>query len=88
MRNITVSVPDDAYTGARLYAARYNTSVSAVVADYLFTLRMLARKKAHVTPGAAADLHCEFLRESPGRVHGDLRNTREVLQAAKALLGQ
>ena len=31
MRNITVSLPDDCYTRARVWAAQRDTSVSAVV---------------------------------------------------------
>jgi hypothetical protein len=43
MHNITVSVPDEVYQSARVYAARNKTSVSAMVADFLFTIRHLAR---------------------------------------------
>lgn len=35
MKNITVSVPDDIYLEARVWAARNNTSVSALVRDFL-----------------------------------------------------
>lgn len=35
MRNITVSVPDDVYRRARLRAAELDTSVSAMVRDFL-----------------------------------------------------
>jgi hypothetical protein len=38
MRNITVTIPDDAYTRARVWAANRNTSVSAVVRFLLETL--------------------------------------------------
>jgi hypothetical protein len=43
MRNITVSVPDEVYTAARMYATRYETSLSSMVADFLFTLPTVAR---------------------------------------------
>lgn len=36
--NITVSVPDDVYRAARIRAAERETSVSALVADYLRSL--------------------------------------------------
>jgi hypothetical protein len=88
MRNITVTVPDDVYTAARTYAAQHSTSVSAVVTDFLFTLRTLARRKSHITPGAAADMHCDLLRNSPGSVHSEPRNPREVFQTVRALLGE
>ena len=38
MKNITVSVPDDVYRGARIRAAERGSSVSALVADYLRSL--------------------------------------------------
>ena len=57
MRNLTVRVPNEVYDAARAYAARYQTSISAVVADFLFTLRDLARENQareseSVSPGA------------------------------------
>jgi hypothetical protein len=38
MKNITVSVPDDVYRTARVRAAERGTSLSAMVADFLFSL--------------------------------------------------
>jgi len=38
MKNVTVSVPDDVYRQARMRAAERDTSVSALVADYLRSL--------------------------------------------------
>ncbi|MBI3925869.1 MAG: hypothetical protein HY319_10040 [Armatimonadetes bacterium] len=38
MRNITVSVPDEVYHRARIKAAEGNTSVSALVRDFLVGL--------------------------------------------------
>jgi hypothetical protein len=38
MANITVSVPDDVYRAARIQAAERDTSVSALVAEYLRSL--------------------------------------------------
>lgn len=38
MKNITLSVPDDVYRSARLEAAKRETSVSALVSDYLTRL--------------------------------------------------
>ncbi len=38
MKNITVSVPDDVYRSARIRAAERDSSVSALVADYLRSL--------------------------------------------------
>lgn len=38
MRNITVSLPDDVYRRARIKAAERDTSVSALVRDFLVTL--------------------------------------------------
>jgi hypothetical protein len=83
MRNITLSVPDDVYTAARVYAARHNTSVSVVVADFLMTLSKLGRRGARVHPEAAVAIHNELLKESPGRVHKEPFNIREVLALTK-----
>lgn len=38
MKNITVSLDDDSYRRARMVAAERDTSVSALVKDYLATL--------------------------------------------------
>ena len=38
MRNITVSVPDNVYRAARIRAAEQESSVSALVAEYLSSL--------------------------------------------------
>ena len=38
MKNITVSVPDDVYRAARIRAAECDSSVSALVAEYLRSL--------------------------------------------------
>jgi plasmid stability protein len=38
MKNITVSIPDEIYLVARVWAARHDTSVSAVVRQMLETL--------------------------------------------------
>jgi hypothetical protein len=38
VKNITVSVPDDVYRGARIEAAERDTSVSALVRNYLESL--------------------------------------------------
>jgi hypothetical protein len=38
VRNITVSIPDDVYRAARIRAAEMDTSISAMVAEYLVSL--------------------------------------------------
>ncbi len=43
MRNITVTIPDDSYRRARVWAAQRDTSVSAVVRHMLETLPGIAR---------------------------------------------
>jgi|GEM_PF-4420391 plasmid stability protein len=63
MRNLTVRVPDEVYDAARVYASRHRTSISSVVADFLFTLRNLSRdNQAHenkpISPGTKpSNLH-------------------------------
>jgi hypothetical protein len=44
MRNLTVRVPNEVYDASRAYASRYGTSISSVVAEFLFTLRNLSRE--------------------------------------------
>lgn len=39
MKNITLSVDDETYRAARILAAERNTTVSALVREYLQTLR-------------------------------------------------
>jgi len=43
MRNITVTIPDDAYLRARVWAAEHDTSLSAVVKYLLETLPGIKR---------------------------------------------
>ena len=38
MKNLTVSLPDDVYRRARIRAAQQDTSVSALVREFLMTL--------------------------------------------------
>jgi hypothetical protein len=93
MRNLTVRVPNEVYDAARAYAARYHTSISAVVADFLFTLRNLARENQDrenklVSPGAAVDLHCDRLRENRdiGRANLEPLNDKEFFSVARNIL--
>ena len=53
MRNITVTVADEVYTQARVWAAQHNTTVSAVVQYMLSTLRTDWRPKAFIAARAA-----------------------------------
>jgi hypothetical protein len=50
MKNITVSVPDETYRSARVWAARRDTSVSAVVGYLLQTLPGIQRAKQAFAP--------------------------------------
>ena len=43
MRNITVTIPDDVYRRARIWAAEHDTSLSAVVKYLLETLPGIKR---------------------------------------------
>ena len=45
MRNITVTIPDDVYLRARIWAAEHDTSVSAVVKYLLETLPGIRRSE-------------------------------------------
>ncbi len=46
MKNITVTIADDVYTAARVWAAQHGTSVSRIVQHMLSTLPRLARAEA------------------------------------------
>jgi hypothetical protein len=54
MRNITVAVSDDSYRQARIWAAKNDTSVSAVVQELLFNLPGLARAARSFAAGLPA----------------------------------
>jgi hypothetical protein len=64
MRNITVTVPDDVYLRARVWAAERDTSVSAVVKYLLETmpgmtrsnLAFPARNSNHVNTSASSPI--------------------------------
>jgi hypothetical protein len=87
MRNLTVRVPDDVYQAARLFAARNRSSISAVVADFLFSLRNLVRFPEPVSSGQATDLHCNQLRESNiGRVNLEPFNEKEWMAIARYIM--
>jgi hypothetical protein len=61
MKNITVSVPDETYRSARVWAARRDTSVSAVVGYLLQTLPGIQRAKQAFAPSNPRQL----LRSAP-----------------------
>lgn len=46
MKNITVAVDDDTYRMARVFAAEHDTSVSALVRDYLARLAKVSSDQA------------------------------------------
>jgi hypothetical protein len=87
MRNLTVRVPDEVYTAARVYAARYNTSISSIVADFLFTLRHLESSNDLMHPRQAVDFHGELLRVNKvGRANLEPLNDREFLAIAREIV--
>ena len=74
MRNITVSVDEDTHRLARIRAAALDTSVSALVRDYL---RRLARRQADATgpglpaPESARERRSRLLDEAIGEITAD-----------------
>ena len=87
MKNLTVRVPDEVYTAARAYANRYHTSISSVVADFLFTLRHLSDSGDQMRPGSAIDFHRELLQTNKvGRANLEPLNNKEFLAVARYLL--
>jgi hypothetical protein len=57
MRNITVAVSDDSYRQARIWAAKNDTSVSAVVQELLLNLPRQASLVRSFNAGLAAPAH-------------------------------
>ena len=56
MKNITVTVDDETYRSARIRAAELDTSVSALVREYLRLLAVRQTEEAHAeTTGARRD---------------------------------
>ncbi len=87
MKNLTVCVPDDVYTASRAYAKRYNTSISSVVADFLFTLRHLSESNDFMNPRRAVDFHRELLRVNEvGRANLEPLNDREFIAVARHII--
>jgi hypothetical protein len=87
VRNLTVRVPDEVYKAARVYANRYHSSISSVVADFLFTLRHLSDSGDLMRPSAAIDFHRELLRVNKvGRANLEPLNDKEFLAVARYIL--
>ena len=86
MRNITVAVPDEVYQSARVYAARNKTSVSAMVADFLFTIRHLARADQPRFPRRSHRSSREQLVQNSGRVNFEAIGVRELCAITRELM--
>ncbi|MGA2249293.1 hypothetical protein [Terracidiphilus sp.] len=87
MRNLTVRVPDEVYKAARVYANRHHSSISSIVADFLFTLRHLSDSGDGMRPGSAIDFHRELLKiNKVGRANLEPLNDKEFLAIARYLL--
>ena len=67
MPNITVLVREDVYEIARAYAKQNGTSISALVADFLYSLRNQSRKHPKRTPRGVIYAHRNRLKKTPGR---------------------
>ncbi len=64
MKNITISIDDETYRNARIWAALHNTSVSAVVRDLLERLRG-ARRTTPSSPSAHAPYQRKICQACP-----------------------
>ncbi|MBX3030958.1 MAG: hypothetical protein KF809_12420 [Chloroflexi bacterium] len=71
MRNITVTVPDAVYKAARIRAAEADTSISALVAEYLTALA------AENDTFSALEERQQVITESIGRFRAADRSSRE-----------
>lgn len=79
MKNITIAVPDDVYRRARIRAAERDTSVSAMVREYLL---QLDRADADFERGRA--LQAEVM-EQIGRFRGGDRLRRDEVHERDAV---
>ena len=87
MRNLTVRVPDEVYAAARTYANRYHTSISSIVADFLFTLRHLSESDDLMHPRRAVDFHRELLQVNKvGSANLEPLNDKEFIAVARHVL--
>ena len=84
MRSLTVTIPDEARKAARVYAARHNTTATALVTDFLYTLHHLASSNNNLSPAEAIQFHCRLLRAGKvGRVNFEPFNIREIAAALR-----
>ena len=67
MRNLTVKIPDEVYLAARLYAARNNTSIAAVFAEFLPILQNANRIAPLFLAGDSPEMYREILKNHPTR---------------------
>jgi len=65
MRNVTVSIPDDVYRRARIWAAERDVSLSQVVAYVLDTLNGIRRAERHFRPAHGRDASPHRARRLP-----------------------
>ncbi len=84
MKNITVSVDEETHRLARIRAAELDTSVSALVCNYLRALAGDHSKKS-VTMEQAREREFEHRRQLMGEVIDDIRATRSGFRAADNL---
>jgi len=54
MRNITVTVDNSVYHGARQFAAKWDTSVSALVSQFLVSMPLIHRMTQQANAAEAA----------------------------------
>jgi hypothetical protein len=76
MKNITLTIDEETLKAARIYAAEHDTTVSALVRDFLSSLR---RAKTEATAAERAKAREELFnlsQSSPGRL-GDWKWNRE-----------
>ena len=82
MRNITVSVDDETYERARVYAAEHRTSVTALVRDFL---RRLVQWQGPEGPGKGTETKTELRERMLRDVLEDIRATRPRFSASDNL---
>jgi hypothetical protein len=85
MPNITVLVSDEVYDIGRAYAKQAGTTLSALVADFLYTVRDQSQKYPRRTPRGVIRAHYNKLQKTPGRVNTEPRTLWDYGHAINAL---
>ena len=84
MPNLTIYLQDEEYRFIRAYAANNRTSASALVADFIFSLKKVAKVRKRIYPRDIVDAHCTLASKSDNaRVNSDPRTAWDFMNIAR-----